>query len=65
MNEIEIDLMKKLLHMDPYQRITARQALMHEYFDDLRSKDSDYDEDHEEISHEGEDTLGNGNDSSY
>ena len=38
---------------------------MHEYFDDLRSKDSDYDEDHEEISHEGEETLGNGNDSSY
>jgi len=25
-------------------RITARQALDHEYFDDLRSKDSDYDD---------------------
>ena len=24
MNDVEIDLMKKLLHMDPYQRYTAR-----------------------------------------
>ena len=44
MNDIEIDLMRKLLTMDPYQRITAKQALNHEYFEDLRSKDSDYDE---------------------
>ena len=36
--------MKRLLEMDPYQRITAKQALNHEYFDDLRSKDSEYDE---------------------
>lgn len=44
MNDIEIDLMRRLLEMDPYQRITARQALNHEYFDDLRSKDSEYED---------------------
>jgi len=49
MNDIEIDLMGKLLEMDPYQRITARQALNHEYFDDLRSKDSDYEDEDESI----------------
>jgi cyclin-dependent kinase len=42
MNDIEIDLMKGLLEQDPYQRLTASQALEHEYFDDLRSKESDY-----------------------
>jgi len=47
MNDVEIDLMKKHLEMNPYQRITAKQALDHEYFDDLRSKESDYDEDEE------------------
>jgi serine/threonine protein kinase len=36
MNEIEIDLMKKLLEMDPYQRITASEALNHEFFDELQ-----------------------------
>lgn len=28
--------------MDPYQRITARQAIEHDWFDDLRSKDPEY-----------------------
>lgn len=45
MNDVEIDLMKKLLEMDPYQRITATEALNHEFFGDLRCNDSDYDED--------------------
>jgi serine/threonine protein kinase len=51
MNDGELDLMKKLLEMDPYQRINARQALNHEYFDDLRSKsaDSDYEDQDESI----------------
>ena len=57
MNDIEIDLMKKLLEMDPYQRLTAKQALNHEFFDDLRSKDSDYGED-EDLSVEIAGTLG-------
>ena len=43
MNDVEIDLRKGLLQMDPYQRLTATQALDHEYFEELRSKDSDYD----------------------
>jgi serine/threonine protein kinase len=42
MNEMEIDLMAKMLEMDPYQRITARQALEHEWFDEMRSKDPEY-----------------------
>jgi serine/threonine protein kinase len=42
MNEVEIDLMKKLLHMDPYQRYTARQAIEHDFFDELRAKDPEY-----------------------
>ena len=28
--------------MDPYQRIKAREAIEHEYFDDLRAKDPEY-----------------------
>ena len=28
--------------MDPYKRITARQAIEHDWFDDLRSKDPEY-----------------------
>ena len=42
MNDEEIDLMKKMLEMDPYQRITARQAIEHDYFDKLREKDPEY-----------------------
>lgn len=42
MNDIEIELMKKMLDMDPYQRITARQAIEHDYFDELRAKDPEY-----------------------
>lgn len=28
--------------MDPYQRITARMAIEHDWFDSLRAKDPDY-----------------------
>ena len=42
MNDTEIDLMSKLLAMDPYQRITARMAIEHDWFDALRAKDPDY-----------------------
>ena len=42
MNDTEIDLMSKLLAMDPYQRITARMAIEHDWFDELRAKDPDY-----------------------
>ena len=28
--------------MDPYQRITARQAIEHDWFDELRAKDPEY-----------------------
>ena len=42
MDELEIDLMQKMLHMDPYQRITARQALEHEWFDEMRANDEEY-----------------------
>lgn len=34
--------MAKMLEMDPYQRITARQALEHEWFDEMRAKDPEY-----------------------
>ena len=44
MDEVEIDLMKKLLTQDPYQRVSAKDALSHQYFDELRGKDSDYDD---------------------
>lgn len=42
MNDTEIDLMKKLLAMDPYTRITARMAIEHDWFDVLRAKDPEY-----------------------
>ena len=42
MNDVEIDLMIKMLEMDPYQRIKAREAIEHEYFDDLRNKDPEF-----------------------
>lgn len=31
-----LSLMQGLLRMDPLQRLTGEQALMHEYFDDIR-----------------------------
>lgn len=36
MNEVEIDIMAKMLEMDPYQRISAKEAIKHPYFDELR-----------------------------
>ena len=62
MNEIEIDLMKKLLEMDPYQRITAAEALNHEFFDELRSKggsEENYEDDSINITNAGGETVSN------
>lgn len=42
MNETEIDLMRKMLMMDPRKRITAREAIEHDWFDNLRKKDPEY-----------------------
>ena len=42
MNDIEIDLMKRMLEMDPYQRIKAREAIEHDYFEELRANDPEY-----------------------
>ena len=42
MNEHEIDLMKKMLMMDPRKRITARESIEHDWFDNLRKKDPEY-----------------------
>ena len=42
MNDVEIHIMKQMLEMDPYKRITARQAIEHDYFDNLRAKDPEY-----------------------
>lgn len=53
MNDIEIELMKKMLDMDPYQRITARQAIEHDYFDELRAKDPEYNNPTEKSSIDG------------
>jgi serine/threonine protein kinase len=60
MNEIEIDLMTRMLEMDPYQRIKAHEAIEHEYFDDLRAKDPEYGANESKSSIDGQ--L-NGNDS--
>ena len=62
MNDVEIELMKNLLSMDPYQRFTARQAIEHEWFDELRKKDPDYACD-EESSVDG--TLGEDQDTGH
>ena len=32
----EIDLIMNLLHFDPSERISAEQALKHEFFDEVR-----------------------------
>ena len=42
MNDTEIELMQRMLEMDPYKRITAREAIDHPYFSALRIKDPDY-----------------------
>ena len=42
MNDIEIDLMQRMLEMDPHKRITSREAIDHPYFDELRIKDPEY-----------------------
>lgn len=42
MNEVEIDLMKRMLMMDPRKRITARESIEHDWFDNLRKKDPEY-----------------------
>jgi serine/threonine protein kinase len=42
MNEEEIELMQLMLEMDPYKRITARQAMEHVYFTKERAKDPYY-----------------------
>ena len=42
MNDEEIDLLKKMLDMNPYTRITAREAIEHDWFDKLRAKDPEY-----------------------
>jgi cyclin-dependent kinase-like len=35
----ELDLMAGLLEMDPTKRLTAYEALMHPYFDDIRDSE--------------------------
>lgn len=42
MNETEIELMGRMLEMDPYKRITAKEAIDHPYFKALKSKDPEY-----------------------
>jgi serine/threonine protein kinase len=42
MNDVEIDILKKMLDMDPHSRINAREAIEHDYFDELRAKDPEY-----------------------
>lgn len=42
MNEQEIELMQRMLEMNPYKRITARQAMEEDYFIKERSKDPYY-----------------------
>ncbi|PWA69528.1 hypothetical protein CTI12_AA295090 [Artemisia annua] len=37
LDEVGLDLLTKMLYMDPSRRITARAALQHEYFKDLKS----------------------------
>jgi serine/threonine protein kinase len=37
MDEVALDLLSKMLTLDPLQRITAKKALDHPYFDDLNA----------------------------
>ena len=55
MNDIEIDLMRKMLEMDPYQRIKAREAIEHDYFEELRAKDPEYNGENSQESIDGTD----------
>ena len=41
LSEEGLDLMQGLLGMDPRERLTAKQALMHKFFDGLRTKEED------------------------
>ena len=38
----DLSFMKGLLEPSPAKRLTARQAIMHEYFDELRDNDPDF-----------------------
>ena len=38
MDQIQIDLLNGLLQMNPQKRLTAEQALVHPYFDDMRER---------------------------
>jgi len=35
LDEKGLDLLSRMIHYDPYKRISAKQALNHTYFDDL------------------------------
>jgi len=39
LTEIELDLLKGLIALDPYKRISAKMALMHPYFDNITNHD--------------------------
>jgi serine/threonine protein kinase len=41
-NKLEMKFLIGLLEPSPGDRLTAKQALMHEYFDSLRAKDPDF-----------------------
>ena len=38
-DELEIDLLKKMIVFNPFERYNARECLEHPYFDDLRKDD--------------------------
>lgn len=38
MDSSAINLLTQLLHMNPRNRISAQDALMHDYFDDIREQ---------------------------
>jgi serine/threonine protein kinase len=41
-NPVEMKFLKGLLDPSPGDRLTAKQALMHEYFDNMRAKDPEF-----------------------